>query len=29
MAVENSFDIACKVDMQEVANAVNQTRREV
>ena len=29
MAAENSFDIACKVDMQEVANAVNQARREV
>jgi len=29
MAAENSFDIACKVDMQEVANAVNQTKREV
>ena len=29
MAAENSFDIACKVDMAEVANAVNQARREV
>jgi len=29
MAAENSFDIACKVDMQEVANAVNQARREI
>ena len=29
MAAENSFDIACKVDMQEVANAVNQAKREV
>ena len=29
MAAENSFDIACKVDMQEVANAINQARREV
>jgi uncharacterized protein YajQ (UPF0234 family) len=29
MAAENSFDIACKVDMQEVANAVNQAWREV
>jgi uncharacterized protein YajQ (UPF0234 family) len=28
-AAENSFDIACKVDMQEVANAINQARREV
>jgi len=29
MAGENSFDIACKVDMQEVANAVNQAKREI
>jgi uncharacterized protein YajQ (UPF0234 family) len=29
MAAENSFDIACKIDMQEVANAVNQARREI
>ena len=29
MAAENSFDIACKVDMAEVANAVNQARREI
>ena len=29
MAAENSFDIACKVDMQEVANAVNQAMREI
>jgi uncharacterized protein YajQ (UPF0234 family) len=29
MAAENSFDIACKVDMQEVANAVNQAKREI
>jgi len=28
-AAENSFDIACKVDMQEVANAINQATREV
>jgi hypothetical protein len=28
-AAENSFDIACKIDMQEVANAVNQSRREI
>jgi uncharacterized protein YajQ (UPF0234 family) len=28
-AAENSFDIACKVDMQEVANAINQAKREV
>jgi uncharacterized protein YajQ (UPF0234 family) len=29
MAAENSFDIACKVDMQEVANGLDQARREV
>jgi len=29
MAAENSFDITCKVDMQEVANAVNQAMREI
>ena len=29
MAAENSFDIVCKVDMQEVANALDQARREV
>jgi len=29
MASENSFDIVCKVDMQEVTNALDQTRREV
>jgi uncharacterized protein YajQ (UPF0234 family) len=29
MAAENSFDIACKVDMQEVANAINQATREI
>jgi uncharacterized protein YajQ (UPF0234 family) len=29
MAAENSFDIVCKVDMQEVNNALDQTRREV
>ena len=28
MAAENSFDIVCKVDMQEVTNALDQTRRE-
>ncbi|HYB40758.1 MAG TPA: YajQ family cyclic di-GMP-binding protein [Candidatus Methylomirabilis sp.] len=28
-ASENSFDIACKLDMQEVANAINQARREI
>ena len=29
MAVENSFDIACKLDMQEVTNALDQARREI
>jgi len=29
VAVENAFDIACKLDMQEVSNAVNQTIKEV
>ena len=29
MAAENSFDLVCKVDMQEVANALDQARREV
>ncbi len=29
MAAENSFDIACKVDMQEVANAINQAKKEI
>ena len=29
MADEHSFDIVSKVDMQEVANALDQTRREV
>ena len=29
MASENSFDIACKLDMQEVSNAVNQTVKEI
>jgi uncharacterized protein YajQ (UPF0234 family) len=29
VAVENSFDIACKLDMQEVSNAVNQTVKEI
>jgi hypothetical protein len=28
-AAENSFDIACKIDMQEVANAINQAKREI
>ena len=29
MAAENSFDIVCKIDMQEVTNALDQTRREI
>src|ERR671936_3197702 len=29
MAADNSFDIVCKVDMQEVTNALDQARREV
>jgi cyclic-di-GMP-binding protein len=29
MAAENSFDIVCKLDMQEVTNALDQARREV
>jgi uncharacterized protein YajQ (UPF0234 family) len=29
MAAENSFDIACKIDMQEVSNALDQARREI
>ena len=29
MAQENSFDIACKIDMQEVDNAINQSRKEI
>ena len=29
MAAENSFDIVCKIDMQEVTNALDQARREV
>ena len=29
MAAENSFDIACKIDMQEVTNGLDQARREV
>ncbi len=28
-AAENSFDIACKLDMQEVSNAINQATREI
>jgi len=29
MAAENSFDIVCKVDMQEVTNGLDQARREI
>src|SRR5262249_23042572 len=29
MAAENSFDIACKLNMQEVRNANNQAKREI
>lgn len=29
MTAENSFDIACKLDMQEVDNALNQARKEI
>jgi uncharacterized protein YajQ (UPF0234 family) len=29
MAAENSFDVACKLDLQEVANAINQAQREI
>ena len=29
MSAENSFDIACKIDMQEVTNALDQARREI
>src|SRR3970040_2785445 len=29
MAGENSFDIVCKIDMQEVTNALDQARREI
>jgi uncharacterized protein YajQ (UPF0234 family) len=29
MAAENSFDIVCKIDPQEVANAIDQARREI
>ncbi len=28
-AAENSFDVVCKIEMQEVVNAVDQARREV
>ena len=29
MAGENSFDIVCKIDTQEVTNAIDQARREI
>ena len=29
MAAENSFDVVCKIDMQEVTNALDQARREI
>jgi hypothetical protein len=29
MAAENSFDIVCRIDMQEVTNALDQARREI
>ena len=29
MAAENSFDVACKIDMQEVTNALDQARRDI
>jgi cyclic-di-GMP-binding protein len=29
MAAENSFDIVCKIDLQEVTNALDQARREI
>ena len=29
MASENSFDVVCKIDMQEVTNALDQARREI
>ena len=29
MAAENSFDIVCKIDMQEVTNAIDQARRDI
>lgn len=29
MADEHSFDIACKVDMQEIVNAITQTKKEI
>ena len=29
MAAENSFDVACKIDPQEVTNGLDQARREI
>ena len=29
MPADNSFDVVCKIDMQEVTNALDQTRREL
>jgi cyclic-di-GMP-binding protein len=29
MPAENSFDVVCKIDMQEVTNALDQARREI
>ena len=29
MAGENSFDVVCKIEMQEVRNALDQARREI
>ena len=29
MPAENSFDVVCKIDMQEVTNGLDQARREV
>ncbi len=29
MSKENSFDIACKIDLQEVSNAINQAMKEI
>ena len=29
MPAENSFDVVCKIDMQEVTNAIDQARRDV
>jgi hypothetical protein len=28
-AADNSFDVVCKIDMQEVTNALDQARREI